>query len=148
MSESPSAETEPVMPGRRAAFCVGAVLLAGLVTALAVAVRDNQRRGDLETIAETTAVGDSHYFPMPPLPTTPAFPVVAYFHGKPLCPADYRRHEAELDDMTRVGVEDKTGCVVYQAPAVAKDDDERRIGSILYLKVSATEFLKLREAGP
>ena len=138
MQESP-------FPGRRAAFGLAAGLFLALLVALAVAMKDNAQRTTLETTAEFTAVGDTDYFPMPPVPPQPPYKVVASFRGHALYPADYRRHESAADDMTRVGVDDKAGYIIYRAPEVAKDDDERKLGPVYFLKISPTEYLKVRE---
>ena len=136
---------ESAFPGRRAAFGLAAGLLLVLLVALAVAMKDNTRRATLETTAEFTAVGDTDYFPMPKVLPQPPYEAVASFHGQPLYPTDYRRHESPADDMTRVGVDEKGGYILYRAPEVAKDDDERKLGPVYFLKISPTEYLKLRE---
>jgi len=142
MNETPSAENEADFPGRQAALRLGIGILAALLFVLAVVVRDNGRRTTLETIAEFTAVGDTHYFPMPEPPPLPPYQPVAFLLGKPLYPVDFRRHEAPPDDMTRTGVDEKAGYLLYRAPAHAKDEDDRKLGQIYYLKISPTEFLK------
>ena len=152
MPDTRSTEQIPEFPGRTSAVRLGAALLVALFLVLILAARDNGRRTALETTAEYTAVGDTHYFPMPEKHLLPPFPVVAALPGVSLAPADYRRHEFSADDMTRVGVESATGCIVYRAPERAKDQDDRKLGPIYYLKLSATEYLKTREsqatAGP
>jgi len=148
MTETPSTEDQPAFPGRRAAFWLGAGLLGALFIVLAVTTWDNGRRSTLETTAEFTAVGDTHYFPMPRTPPSLPSQAVASLHGEPLYPADLRPHECALDDMARAGVDDRTGCVIYQAPQVKKDLDDRQFGDIYYLKISPTEFLKTRTSHP
>jgi hypothetical protein len=145
MSDKPSAVDESAFPGRRTAFVLAAGLFLALLAALAVAMRDNARRASLETTAEFTAVEDTHYFPMPQVAPDPPYKAVASLHGQLLYPADYRRHEVPADDMTRVGVDDKGGYIIYRAPEVAKDEDERKVGPVYFLKISPTEYLKLRE---
>jgi hypothetical protein len=145
MSEKPSAMDESAFPGRRAAFGLGAGLLLLLLTALFVAMKNNARRTALESTAEYTAVEDTHYFPMPQALPGPPYKAVASIHGQLLYPTDYRRHEIAADDMTRVGVDDKAGFIIYRGPEVAKDEDERKLGPVYFLKVSPTEYLKLRD---
>jgi hypothetical protein len=144
MNDTPPAEDGSEFPGRAAAVRLGGALLLALFLVLVFVWKDNGRRAALETTAELTAVGDTHYFPMSatevPLPTRP----LAHFHGQPLYPADIRRHEYAADDMTRVGVDEKTGCVLYEAPKRAKDADDRKRGPTYYLKISPTEYLKTR----
>jgi hypothetical protein len=143
MTDISSTENAPEFPGRRAAVYLGGALLVALFLMLVLTWRDNGRRAALETTAEFTAVGDTHYYPMPAtLP--PPYPAVALFKGQPLYPADYRRHEFEADDMTRVGVDEKGGYILYQAPKRQKDADERRRYEVYFLKISPKEYLKTR----
>jgi hypothetical protein len=144
MNDIPPAEDASEFPGRQAAVRLGAALLVVLFLVLVLTWRDNGRRAVLETTAEYTSVGDAHYYPMPATAPAPPFMAVASLQGKLLYPADYRRHEYAADDMTRVGVDEKGGYVVYEAPRRAKDADERKLGDIYYLKISPTEYLKTR----
>lgn len=144
MSDIPSAENEAPFPGRTAAVRLGAAMLLALFLVLVLVARDNGRRTAIETTVETTAVGDTHYYPMPVPPPKPPFQAVASLQGKPLYPADYRRHEYPPDDMTRIGRDEKGGYIVYQAPVNAKDEDDRKIGAVYFLKISPTEYLKTR----
>ncbi|MEP6673014.1 MAG: hypothetical protein ABJF10_27890 [Chthoniobacter sp.] len=148
MNDTPPAEDAPEFPGRQAALRLGGALLVVLFIVLVLTWRDNGHRAALETTAEFTSVGDAHYFPLPdPLPTPP-FLSVAALHGQPLYPADYRRHEYEADDMARVGVDEKGGYILYQAPQKAKDADDRKRGPSYYLKISPKEYLKVRDIKP
>jgi len=147
MSETPTAEKEAAFPGRQAAVWLGAGLLVALFVALAVAARDNGRRATLETTAEFTAVGDTHYFPMPRTPPPLPYQAIASLHGEPLYPTDFRRHESPPDDMTRAGVDDRTGCVIYRAHELPKDIDDRQLWAVYFLKISPTEYLKIRADG-
>jgi hypothetical protein len=145
MTEKQTAVDESAFPGGRAAFTLAAGFFLALLVALSVAMQDNARRATLETTAEFTAVGDADYFPMPQAPPAPPYEAVASLHGHLLYPADYRRHESAADDMTRVGIDEKGGYIIYRAPQVAKDDDERKLGPVYFLKISPTEYLKLRD---
>ncbi|MDR3403369.1 MAG: hypothetical protein P4L99_12800 [Chthoniobacter sp.] len=144
MNDIPPAEDASEFPGRQAAVRLGAALLVVLFLVLVLTWRDNGHRAALETTAEFTSVGDAHYFPMPATPPPPPFLAVASLQGKPLYPADYRRHEYAADDMTRVGVDEKGGYIVYEAPQRAKDADERKLGKVYFLKISPKEYLKVR----
>ncbi len=144
MADTPSAANEVPFPGRTAAVRLGAALLLALFLVLVLVARDNGRRTTIETTAETTAVGDAQYYPMPAPPPKPPYLAVAYLQGKPLYPADYRRHEYPPDDMTRMGRDEKGGYLIYQAPTAAKDEDDRKLGLVYFLKISPTEYLKVR----
>ena len=144
MSDTPSTDETSGFPGRTAAVRMGVVLLVALFLVLVMAWRDNGRRAALETTAEFTSVGDTHYFPMPePLPSPP-YQAVASLHGEALYPVDYRRHDYPADDMTRLGVDEQGGYIIYKAPDRVKDADERRTGPMFFLKVSPKEYLKMR----
>ena len=147
MSNTPSAEQDSDFPGQRAAVSLGAVLLVTLFIVLALTWRDNGQRAQLETTVEYTAVGDSHYYPMPANPPAPPYTVVASLKRQPLYPVDYRRREFAADDMTRAGLDEKGGYLLYRGPEKSekkKDADEIKRGPLYYLKISATEYLKLR----
>lgn len=151
MNNAPSTETAPEFVGRTAAVYLGSALLLAFFLALVFTWRDNGRRAALETTAEFTAVGDSHYFPMPAAPAAtviPPYPAVAKFQGQPLHPADFRKHEFQADDMTRVGVTDEGDYIVYRSPKREKDADERKKGELYYLKLSPLEYLKTRALNP
>lgn len=146
-SDTPSAENAPEFPGRRLAIWLGLALLVALFLVLALTWRDNAQRAQLETTVEYTAVGDTHFYPMPATPPPPPYAVVASLKGQALYPVDYRRREFAADDMTRTGVDEKGGYLLYKAPERVekkKDADEIKRGPLYYLKISATEYLKLR----
>jgi hypothetical protein len=144
MNKTPPAEDAPEFPGRLAAIFLGVALLVALFLVLVLAWRDNGRRAALETTAELTAVGDSHYYPLPAKAPRPPYHAVASFRGQPLYPTDYERHEFPADDMTRLGVDENGGFVIYRGPPRAKDADEAKLGSVYFLKVSPKEYLKTR----
>jgi hypothetical protein len=148
MSDIQPADSAAEFPGRTAAVRLGAALLLALFLVLVLVARDNGRRTSLETTAETTAVGDTHYFPMPGTPHSPPYQAVARLQGQPLYPTDYRRHEYPIDDMIRVGQDESSGYFIYQAPESPKDADERKLGPVYFLKISPTEYLKTRAARP
>jgi hypothetical protein len=146
MNDTPRAEGAPEFPGRETAVRLGAALLAALFLVLVLVWRDNGQRTRMETTAELTAVGDAHYFSMPsPLPTPP-FQPVASLRGEPLYPADFRRHEFHPDDMTRIGLDEKGGYILYKGPIRRQDEGERQIGSLYFLKISPTEYFRIRGA--
>jgi hypothetical protein len=145
MNDTPRTEGASDFPGREVAVRLGAALLAALFLVLVLVWRDSGQRARLETTAELTAVGDTHYFPMPP-PSVPPYQPIASLRGEPLYPDDFRRHEFHPDDMTRVGLDEKGGYILYKAPIRHQDAGERQIGSIYCLKISPTEYFKVRGA--
>jgi len=143
MTETPDAQNSSQFPGHQAAVRLGAALLAALFLLLVLVWRDDGQRAKLETTTELTAVGDTHYFPMP-APQLPPYTAVASLRGVPLYPDDFRRHEFHPDDMTRVGLDEKAGYILYKAPVRRQDAGEREVGSVYFLKVSPTEYTKVR----
>lgn len=140
MSDSTSPDLP--FPGPRAAVYLGAALLAGLALVLAMVLRDNARRGELEVIVESSAAGDTHYFKIPdPLPPEP-FPAVATLGDKPLYPAGFKRHDKREAEMKPVAKDAATGVTIYQAPVKANEDDAAT--PTYFLKVGPGEFLKVR----
>ena len=144
MHDTPPTEAAPNFPGRHAAICLGLALLLALFLVLVLAWRDNGRRATLETTAELTAVGDSHYYPLPPQPPPPPYPAIARFRGQELYPTDYELHEFLPDDLTRLGVDEKGGYIIYQAPPKATAADDPKLGPFYFLKTSPKDFLKIR----
>jgi hypothetical protein len=141
MNDPASADPHANFPGQRAAVRLGAALLIGLGLVLALVLRDNARRSTLESIVESSAVGDTRYLPIPdPLPAEP-FPAVAHFGGKPLVPAGYKRHEKREADMQAVGTDMATGLTIYRAPVKAKEASDP---PTYFLKVGPGEFVKVR----
>jgi hypothetical protein len=46
--------------------------------------------------------------------------------------------------MTRVGVDEKGGYLIYKAPPRAKDAEDLKLGPLYFLKVSPKAYLKTR----
>ncbi len=146
MNDTPRGENAPEFPGYQAMARLGGGFLIALFLVLVLAWRDDGQRAKLETTAEFTAVGDTRYFPMPATVAAPPYPQVASLGGEALYAADFRRHEYHADDMTRVGRDEKTGCLIYKGPVRRQDAGERRVGAIYFLKLSPTEYLQVRGA--
>jgi hypothetical protein len=144
MNDTSRAENAPEFPGFQAMARLGAGLLVALFLILVLVWRDNGQRAKLETTAEFTSVGDTHYFPMPAAPAAPPYPQVAALRGEPLYLDDPRKHEFHADDLTRVGRDEKTGCLIYKAPVRKQDVGEHEVGAVYFLKLSPTEYLKVR----
>lgn len=144
--------TETNFPGLRPALILGAGLLCGLGLSLALVLRDNAHRTELEVITESTAVGDTHYYKLPdPLPEEP-FPAVAHFQGQPLIPTGYKQHDKREADMQPLAKDEATGLTIYQAPVKPKDREavakEKEAGEppTYFIKVAPGGFLKVRPA--
>ena len=148
MNDIPPAEDVVEFPGRRAAVCLGVSLLVALLLALVLAWRDDGQRAALETTVELTAAGDAHYYPMPAKAPLWPYPAVASFRGQSLYPTDYERREYPPDDMTRLGVDEKEGYVIYQGPPRATGADDSKLGPAYFLKISPKEYLKTRLSKP
>jgi hypothetical protein len=140
----PTPTHAPIEPAYlRTAVILGVLLLAGLGSALFFVTRDNAHRSEIETVVESSAVGDTRYFTIPdPLPPEP-YPPVAHLNGKALIPAGYKRHEKRETEMQPIGRDEATGLTIYQAPVKAKEAAEP---PTYFLKVGRGEFLKLRPA--
>ncbi len=140
MHES-TTERDPAFPGRRIAVYFGAALLAALGLVLVLVLRDNARRAELEVIVESSAVGDTHYLPIPDLPPPEPYPVVAHLHGQSLVPIGYKRHEKNEADLQPLAKDEATGVTVYQAPTKAKEAGDP---PAYYLKIGPGVFLKVK----
>ena len=144
MPQPTLADEPPEFPGRQAALRLGAAFLAALFLVLILVWRDNGQRAQFETTVELTAVGDTHFYPMPGSEPSPPYAPIASIHGQPLYPADFRRHEFRPDDMTRAGLDEEAGFVLYHAPVRRQDAGENPTGPVYFLKISPTEYLKLK----
>jgi hypothetical protein len=143
MNNTAPSEISPEIPGHRMAARLGAALLLALGISLVLVLRDNAHRSIIETISESSAVGDTHYAQIPdPLPPEP-FPPVAHLEGKELIPSGYKRHEKREAEMQPVAKDPATGLTIYQAPVKAKDTAEP---PTYFLKVGPGEFIKARVA--
>jgi hypothetical protein len=146
MNELSSTESAPAFPGGRQVVILGIGLLAGLLMALGLILWDNSRRTELETIVESTAVGDTRYFVVPdPAPPEP-YPPAVHLQGKPLVPSGYKRHEKREAELQPVGKDEATGLAIYQAPVKAKDKDKGEPPTY-FLKTGRGEFIKVKPAG-
>jgi hypothetical protein len=144
MNDTPPPESAEEFPGKRMAVCLGLALLVALFAVLVLAWCDNGRRTALETTVELTAVGDSHYYPLPANPPPPPYSPVASLSGQELYPTDYQPHEFPADDMTRLGVDEKGGYIVYKGPPKDRDANDAKLGPAYFLKVSPKAYLKTR----
>jgi hypothetical protein len=143
MNETPPTEAATEFLGKRTAVCLGLALLVALFAVLVLAWRDNGRRTALETTVELTAVGDWHFYPLPANPPRPPYSAVASFRGQPLYPADYEPHEFPADDMTRLGVDEKGGYIIYKGPPKERDAaDDAKLGPTYFIKISPKAYLK------
>lgn len=140
-TEPPPQEPVPAFPGQRAAVILGLALLAMLGLSLALVLRDNAHRTELEVVTESSAVGDTHYIKLPdPLPPEP-YPVVAHLHDKALVPTTYKHHEKSEAEMKPLMRDEATGVMIYQGPVRPKEAGDP---PSYYLKIAPGEFLKVR----
>lgn len=143
MNETASSDTPLEIPGLRVATRLGLGLLIGLGMVLVLVLRDNAHRLSMETISESSAAGDTHYFSIPsPVPAEP-LPAAAHLDGQALLPSGYRRHEKRETEMQPVAKDEATGLTIYQAPVKPKEAADP---PTYYLKVGPGEFIKVRPA--
>ena len=143
MNESSSTESEATFPGQRAAVLLGAGLLAALALILALVLRDNAHRRELEVVVESSALGDTHYYTIPdPAPEEP-YPAIAHLNGQALIPVGYKRHDRNEGDMEPLAKDDATGLTIYQTPAKGKEAGDPQS---YFIKIGPGAFLKVRPA--
>lgn len=123
---------------------LGGSFLVALLLVLAMVWRDNARRAELETVVESTSVGDTHYLVVPDgaFPEPP--PKVATLNGVPLFPVGDKRHDKNDLEMTKVARDEATGLTIYQAPSKTKDGAEKEAAATYFLKFAPGEYIKVR----
>ena len=129
------------LPLRAAALPALAVLLAlaGLIPLMAM---DHAEREKLETVSETTAVGDQAYLkhrtrgPMPEV----------FLHGKPLLPPSPRHLELRDSKMTFAGVEDGGTLRLYTTnePVPWEKGEIEIKGEVYYMKIEPNLYLRVQ----
>ena len=141
MRESdPSSETPVVTAGGRALAWLGGCLLVGLLLQTILARVDRGRVQTLETFAETTAVGDRIYYPLPsPLPNPPT--MVARVGGRELVPASYEKFQCRDTRMQASARDPASKLTIYESREPLPDAGG---GEWFFVKTAANEYLKLR----
>lgn len=131
----------------RGALRVGLVLVAGLVLIVALAIADKARRPRLESVTETTAVGDTAVFRIPA-----KLPVVgATLEGQPLHVVSAETIEVRDTHTVRVAHDPAAGLTIYRLSPAATDEERDRAekGRKAYLlKVEPNEYVKAQVAAP
>jgi hypothetical protein len=120
---------------------IGAVLLCAFAAIVALAFFDNAQRAMLETVAETTAVGDTAYFHLPEAAKLPM--VVAKLEGRPLSLADVNPIDLRETHTRRVGEDASAGVKIYALSAAATASERQRAGggtSVSLLKAGVNQF--------
>lgn len=116
------------------AWKIGAFLVLGFVLVLALAIVDRQRRPQIESFSEVTAVGDRAYFAPGP---DPAAPTVLKWSGGQVQVAAAEHVKMRDTSMRKVGQDDATGVSIYRA--TPKKGEEGPGG--LFVKVAPGEYL-------
>lgn len=134
---------------RPAALRFAFALLAGLTLVVGLAVADKARRGQLETVAETTSVGDTAYFKIPDPAKLPV--IGATLHGQPLHVVSAETIEVRDTHTLRVDHDAASGLTIYQLSPAATDEERDRAekGRKAYLlKTEPGEYVKAQVAAP
>ena len=124
MEPAPAAEEVPPILWPVWATRLGLALLIGLALIAGLTWFDDSRRTKLETMSETTSVGDTVYFQIPEesheLPLT-----VAVLHGQPLVVARLDRLPLRDTHVVRVAHLAATGRAIYQLSVKAFPDERK-----------------------
>lgn len=131
------------MMGLRAAAVLALCLLGAFLLNLLLVSRDRARREQLETVVESSGVGDHVFLPLPEEP--PAGSPIARYEGKVLRAFDGETIKVRDSDMMRVGPDDSQSYTVYRPAADTKEKD---VQGFLFLKLGDGEYLKLRQPEP
>ena len=125
---------------------LGSALLAAFVIILGFAFFDNAHRQQLETVSETTAVGDTHFFQPPADPSrVPA--VGATLDGQQLYVTELQSIEVRDTHTRRVGRDAERGLAIYELSDAATDVERKRMtgsGRTFLLKTELSRYLVIR----
>lgn len=147
---APSPEIPPPAIYAQAwAIRLGGVLLAAFTVILALAFYDSAHRTELETVSETTAVGDTHFF-QPPADATRLPAVGAMLNGQPLYVADLKPVEIRDTRTKRIGTDAERGWSIYELAPTANDAERERVGGkrrAYLLKVGFEQWVIARLVG-
>ena len=129
------------LPWKKAAMALVACFLVGYAVQLGVTVLD---RGDLESVVQPSAVGDSSYFAVPE--TLAVGDALATYEGQTLVAAARAPEKASSFSMIRIGREDSGAFDVYRAG----DESDETLRDVFFLKTAPRRFLRVRvaEAAP
>ena len=148
MNETPN--PSPAVSAQPWAVKLGLAWLVAFTLMLGFVFFDHAHRKDLETVSETTAVGDAHFFQAPADATRmPA--VGANLNGQPLYVADLTPVEARDTHTHRVGTDADRGLGIYELSAAATNAERERVGTkrrAFLLKVAEDQWVIARPAGP
>ncbi len=123
-----SPETSPsTVYGQAWAIRLGFALVAALTLILGLAFFDNTRRKELETVSETTAVGDLHFF-QPPADLARLPAVGATLNGQQLYVTEMKRIEVRDTHTRRAGHDAERGLAIYELSPAATDAERGRVG--------------------
>jgi len=126
----------------------GFAVLVGFTLLVGLAFMDSGKRAELESTAETTAVGDMAFLALPD-PAKAAAPV-ATFDGAPLSLVDAKPVEIRDTHTRRVGRDAERGVSIYELAETATAAEKARLGSgrTLLLKTAVNQFVTARPAAP
>jgi hypothetical protein len=148
MRETASDNSTPAIYAQSWAVRFAFALLAAFTLILGLAFFDNAHRKQLETVSETTAVGDGRFF-APPAEGT-SLPVVgASLDGQPLYVGNLKPVEVRDTHTHRAGQDAERGLGIYELSAAATAPERKIVGSdrrTFLLKTGVNEFVIARPA--
>lgn len=148
MPESSSDTPAPTVYAQPWAVRLGFALIAAFTLILGLAFFDSGHRRELETVSETTAVGDTRFLETPADPSR--VPVVgAQLDGQPLYVFEMKPVEIRDTHTRRVGSDAERGLAIYELAETATDAERERVGTkrrSYLLKAAVGRYLIARPA--
>lgn len=149
MSESSPEIPPPPLYASSWAFRLGFALLAAFTLILGFAFFDRAHRKELETVSETTAVGDTRFFQAPT--DTSRLPAVgATLNGQPLYVASLDPVEVRDTHTHLVATDVASGLGIYELSGMATKAERERVGAgphAYLLKVAGDRWVIARPNG-
>lgn len=122
---------------------IGAALIVGYLIVAMSLLYDRAHRVSLESIQQSTSVGDHAFFAIPTAADGSA-PALVSFKGQPLHIVSLRRIPLRDTKMIRQGTDDSGRYVVYDiAEPVDTSDSDASGRGFHFLKVADGEYLKV-----
>lgn len=140
---NPPPSSPPSVYAQPWAVKLGFALIVAFTLILGLVFFDNAHRKELETVSETTAVGDSHFFQAPTDATRlPA--VGAVLDGLPLYVTDVNPIELRDTHTHRMGHDASRSLAIYKLSPTATEAERARLGgksNAFLLKLGAGQFV-------
>ncbi len=145
MSE-PAPESPSTVYAQPWAVRLGFAVIVAFTVIVGLAFMDQSKRAELESVSETTSVGDTAFFVLPDPAKAPG--PVAALDGQPLLLATAQPIDLRDTRTRRVGRDVERGLTIYELSDSASPAEKAKLGSgrTLLLKTAVNQYAAVRSA--